>query len=177
MQSIYKVTYRNFLYLWYFQISQKNENSQRAQKPLICLIHFSVYGNSRLWMSQYKMTVSLNDDRAAAVVQPPWYFFYYYSAYEMMQSIHSFVKRVTFIRLSDLWAGSSDWVRGSPRSNRWYGLKDGRDLWLDISSFQPIVGSRSAVGFSSYSFDSFKVKAIKRRTGVKLSGTCEFVLT
>lgn len=53
-------------------------------------------------MSQYKMTVSLNDDRAAAVVQPPWYFFYYYSAYEMMQSIHSFVKRVTFIRLSDL---------------------------------------------------------------------------
>lgn len=47
---------------------------------------------------------------------------------------------------SHLWAGRLGWGTGTPRSSRWRGAQEGRDLWPDTSSSQPIVANRSAMG-------------------------------
>lgn len=78
---------------------------------------------------------------------------------------------------SHLWAGRLGWGTGTPRSSRWRGAQEGRDLWPDTSSSQPIVANRSAMGVIRNGLCDIQTQ--KEEISLLhfwLLSTCEFVL-
>lgn len=148
----------------------------------MCAISSFMFTASPLneWLVSVKRLLNMTaiDGRAAATVQLSHYLFIPMRLGVLNRLCWGLKSCFGF---SHLWAGSLGWGRGTPRSSRWRGAEEGRDLWPDTSSSQPIVEHRSAMRVIRNGLCDVQTKVGKKKEEISLLhfwllSTCEFVL-